>query len=67
LERVGEDFARGHKEATGGIIKKADFEEFAAKGLEIGIKNPDASPTKKETKQMTGQKNTIDGYFKKKT
>jgi hypothetical protein len=24
-ERVGEDFARGHKEATGGIINKVGF------------------------------------------
>jgi hypothetical protein len=27
MERVGEDFARGHKEATGGIIQKVSWHE----------------------------------------
>jgi len=37
LDTVGADFARGHNQATGGIIKLALFEEFAAKGMEIGV------------------------------
>lgn len=64
LERVGEDFARGHKEATGGIIKKADFELFAEKGMEIGVKDPNAPPTKREKKNAAVQSNTLGSYFK---
>lgn len=37
LERVGNDFASGHNEATGGIIKLELFEEFMDKGMEIGV------------------------------
>ena len=63
LERVGEDFARGHKEATGGIIKKSDFELFAEKGMEIGVKDPNAPLTKKELKAKAVQSNTLKSYF----
>lgn len=50
LNRVGEDFARGHKEATGGIIQKKDFELFMNKGMKIGYKDPNAPLSKKELK-----------------
>lgn len=63
MERVGEDFARGHKEATGGIIQKADFELFAEKGMEIGVKDPNAPPTKRQKKEQAVQKNTLSSYF----
>lgn len=62
LERVGEDFARGHKEATGGIINKTDFELFM-KGMKIGEKDPNAPPTKKELKARPAQSNTLKSYF----
>ena len=67
MQRVGDDFARGHKEATGGIIRKADFELFAEKGMEIGVKDPNAPPTKKELKAQkeaaSKQTNTLGSYF----
>lgn len=57
LGRVGEDFARGHKEATGGIIKKSDFELFASNGMEIGVKDPNAPLTKKEKAEKEAKSN----------
>ena len=63
MERVGNDFARGHKEATGGIIRKADFELFAEKGMEIGVKDPNAPPSKREKKAQPAQSNTLASYF----
>lgn len=62
MDRVGNDFARGHKEATGGIIKKSDFELFM-KGMKIGEKDPNAPPTKKELKAKPAQSNTLKSYF----
>ncbi|KAK7745113.1 hypothetical protein SLS62_009912 [Diatrype stigma] len=38
--RLGESFARGHKEASGGIVPNAEFEELMAV-LEIGKKSPE--------------------------
>ena len=61
MERVGDDFARGHKEATGGIIRKSDFEVFASQGMEIGVKDPNATPTKRQKKPV--QSNTLGSYF----
>lgn len=62
---MGDDFARGHKEATGGIIKKSDFELLASRGMEIGVKDPNAPPTKKEKKlAAANQTNTLGSYFK---
>lgn len=64
LERVGNDFARGHKEATGGIIKKADFEEFAEKGMEIGVKDPNKPLTKKEKEEKELKSNkSLKSFF----
>ncbi|KAI1326907.1 DHH family protein [Xylariaceae sp. FL0255] len=66
-ERLGESFARGHKEASGGIVPTAEFEEFLDV-LEIG-KKPDmgASPKKGSKKDApTGQSNTLTNYFTKK-
>lgn len=58
--RLGESFARGHKEASGGIVPTAEFEEFV-EILEIGrvTKKTEASPSKPK------QANTLANYFKK--
>jgi nanoRNase/pAp phosphatase (c-di-AMP/oligoRNAs hydrolase) len=63
-ERLGESFARGHKEASGGIVPKEEFEELMAI-LEIGKKTDGASP-KKKGPQMPKQSNTLMNYFGKK-
>jgi hypothetical protein len=63
-ERLGESFARGHKEASGGIVGKAEFEELMA-CLRVGEKPPKESKDKK--KESPGkQSNTLMNYFGKK-
>ncbi|KAF5662678.1 dhh family [Fusarium heterosporum] len=61
-ERLGESFARGHKEASGGIVPKAEFEEFM-EVLEVG-KKASGSP-KKSQKETPKQGNTLLNYFGK--
>ncbi|KAF6824578.1 single-stranded-dna-specific exonuclease [Colletotrichum plurivorum] len=60
-ERLGESFARGHKEASGGIVPKAEFEELMAV-LEVGKKVERGSPTKVKKE---AQSNTLLNYFGK--
>ncbi|KAH6695580.1 DHH family protein [Plectosphaerella plurivora] len=61
-ERLGESFARGHKEASGGIVPQAEFEEFV-EVLDVGRRG-DATPSKAKAKG--GQANTLLNYFGKK-
>ncbi|OBR09636.1 DHH family protein [Colletotrichum higginsianum IMI 349063] len=58
-ERLGSSFARGHKEASGGIVPKAEFEELMAV-LEVGKKVERESPKKA---QKPAQANTLMNYF----
>lgn len=70
-ERMGESFARGHKEASGGIVPTQAFEELMGL-LKIGEK-PDKEegeePKNKKAKtvEKSPQKNTLGNYFAKKT
>ena len=67
-DRMGESFARGHKEASGGIVPTAAFEELMAL-LKVGEKpDKDDSPAKKKAKtiESSPQKNTLGNYFTKK-
>jgi len=65
IKRMGESFARGHKEASGGIIPAAEFEELMGL-MKVGEK-PDAVPgeVKREKKGGTPQKNNLMNYFGK--
>ncbi|KAI0541546.1 DHH family protein [Xylaria digitata] len=63
-ERLGESFARGHKEASGGIVPKAEFEEFL-EILEIGKKPEKSSPKKQKKDSGVKQSNTLMNYFGK--
>ena len=65
VERMGESFARGHKEASGGIIPATEFEELMAL-MKVGEK-PDPGPGEvlKAKKAMTPQKNNLMNYFNK--
>lgn len=70
-DRMGESFARGHKEASGGIVPTAAFEELMTL-LRIGEKaekNEDEEPKTKKVKtiEKSPQKNTLGNYFAKKT
>lgn len=69
-DKMGENFARGHKEASGGIVPVNAFEELMML-LKIGEKpekkDGDISPAKKiKTVEASPQKNTLGNYFKKK-
>lgn len=70
LERLGDDFARGHVQASGGIVSVDEFDELM-KIMQIGVKAPkkegeDVSPTKKKKGAIdAGQKNSLMNYFGK--
>ncbi|KAL9126004.1 MAG: hypothetical protein Q9217_004868 [Psora testacea] len=65
VERMGESFARGHKEASGGIIPAPEFEELMVL-MQIGEK-PDPKPEEAaEAKtKASPQKNNLMNYFVK--
>lgn len=63
--RLGESFARGHKEASGGIVGVQEFEELMA-CLEVGKKPEEDSPKKKKKEEKPAQSNTLMNYFGKK-
>ena len=72
-DRMGDAFARGHKEASGGIVPVQEFEELMSL-LRVGEK-PDkkkdgeegTEPPKKRIKlvEASPQKNTLSNYFNK--
>ncbi|KAJ9503296.1 hypothetical protein LTR99_006842 [Exophiala xenobiotica] len=68
--RLGESFARGHKEASGGVVPAEAFEELMQL-LKIGEKpekkdGEDEPKSKKlKTVEKSPQKNTIGNYFRK--
>ncbi|CZT42641.1 uncharacterized protein RSE6_02576 [Rhynchosporium secalis] len=63
IQRMGESFARGHKEASGGIIPTSEFEELCIL-MKIGEK-PDKVEGESPKKKGEDQKNTLNNYFKK--
>lgn len=61
--RLGESFARGHKEASGGIVGKVEWEEFKKlMGIGEGTRKKAEGAAKKE---KVVQKNTLANYFGK--
>lgn len=63
--RLGESFARGHKEASGGIVPVREFEELMAI-MEVGKKPEGGSGTPKKPGKEAKPDNTIMNYFGKK-
>ncbi|KIV79824.1 hypothetical protein PV11_07371 [Exophiala sideris] len=69
-DRLGESFARGHKEASGGVVPVEAFEELMQL-LKVGEKpekkdDADEPRSKKlKTVDKSPQKNTIGNYFRK--
>lgn len=61
--RLGESFARGHKEASGGIVKKEDWEAFK-KLMGVG-ENVRKKAEGAGKKGKPAQKNTLANYFAK--
>lgn len=71
IDRMGESFARGHRQASGGIVAAREFEDLMSV-MRVGEK-PDPkpgeegkSPAKKKANGGTPQKNTLANYFGKK-
>lgn len=71
LERLGEDFARGHVQASGGIVSGEHFEELMRLmhiGEKVEKKEGEGTSPKKGSKKGTlesNQKNTLMNYFSK--
>jgi len=65
VQRLGENFARGHREASGGIVNTEEFEELCVL-MKVGEK-PDKMEGEAPKKKVmeTSQKNTLNNYFKK--
>lgn len=65
VERLGDSFARGHQQASGGIVGQVEFEELYSL-MKVGEKpdKPVGQISKKPT-QDSPQKNTLANYFKK--
>ena len=69
VKRMGESFARGHKEASGGIVPAPEFKELMTL-LKVGEKpdpKPDEAGKGKKKVESTPQKNNLMNYFAKKT
>ena len=65
-EAMGHDFARGHKQASGGIVPTEQFErlwEVMVQSVPEASQNGE-SPRKKQKKEVT-QKNTLEGWVKR--
>jgi hypothetical protein len=65
VQRLGDNFARGHKEASGGTVNTAEFEELCLL-MKVG-ERPDKAEGELPKKKMeeSPQKNTLNNYFKK--
>ena len=70
LERLGDNFARGHVQASGGIVEVTEFEELLQL-MQVGVKaekkeGAGTSPKKGSKKVIdSNQKNTLMNYFGK--
>ncbi|KAB5578198.1 DHH family protein [Coniochaeta sp. 2T2.1] len=65
-KRLGDSFARGHKEASGGIVPREEFDELMAI-LEVGKKSTESPMKSKKAKDLgPKQGNTLLNYFGKK-
>jgi hypothetical protein len=63
VARLGDSFARGHKEASGGIVPVSEFEELMAL-MKVGVK-PDPIPGEEKKTKVSPQKNNLMNYFTK--
>ncbi|KAF1970221.1 DHH phosphoesterase [Bimuria novae-zelandiae CBS 107.79] len=63
--RLGESFARGHKEASGGIANTQEWEEFKKlMGVDENARKK-SEPNRTKEKKKPVQKNTLANYFVK--
>ncbi|KAI0364794.1 DHH phosphoesterase [Pilatotrama ljubarskyi] len=64
-EAMGNDFARGHREASGGIVRTADFERLWEVMLHAEREDGNPEAPSKRRKTVQTQKNTLEGWLKK--
>lgn len=65
-KRLGESFARGHKEASGGIVGKQEWEELKKlMGIGEAEKRKAEEKEKERKEKKPTQKNTLANYFVK--
>lgn len=69
VSRLGDSFAKGHKEASGGVVNTAEFEEFC-KLMKLGEKSNTAGSQKsasfkRKVVEKSPQKNNLGNYFAK--
>ena len=62
LGREDVGFARGHREASGGVLNVEVWEEFVRDGLEI-LERPVAGDAARKRKEAERPKNTLDRFF----
>ena len=65
-EAMGDNFARGHKQASGGIVPTEQFEQLWAVMMHSTQEDGDegGSPRKKRKREHT-QSNTLEGWVKR--
>lgn len=68
LERMGDNFARGHVQASGGIVGVQEFEELVecmgiGEGVRPSKKENGSAKTSPAKTKMPAQKNTLSNYF----
>jgi DHH family len=64
MDELGESFARGHKEASGGMVPTEAFDKFVT-CLELAERKKKGDATKSPRKKSDSQKNTLMNYFQK--
>ncbi|KAB8737500.1 hypothetical protein FH972_026459 [Carpinus fangiana] len=62
LERMGENFARGHVQASGGIVGVEEFEDLVAT-MGVGEGEREKKEVKVSPGKKPAQKNTLKNYF----
>ncbi|KAH9855733.1 hypothetical protein C2E23DRAFT_882531 [Lenzites betulinus] len=64
-ESMGDDFARGHKQASGGIVRTEDFERLWDVMAHAERADQESPAKKRKLTSTTVQKNTLEGWLKK--
>lgn len=64
VQRLGHSFARGHMQASGGIVPRAEFEELMQL-MEVGVKQDPVHGQHVKKVKASPQKNNLNNYFSK--
>jgi hypothetical protein len=64
-EDMGQDFARGHKQASGGIVITEQFERLWTIMVESRTEDSESPRKKRKIHKIATQKNTLEGWVKR--